>query len=141
MSLISGLPRHSQYGKVFKTMDYTMKLRGKMTTAAEVYNNLIEAINNLYNDVMETGFIDATAHPEECINSSVTQGEPSAAHGECYLTWRDVFTVFHANPFGLSSSRFNKLAAMPSSLMERVHQLADRVLNFPRTRLLLRATL
>ena len=42
-----------------------MKLRGKMTTATAVYNNLMESINNVYADVMADGIIDKDKHSEE----------------------------------------------------------------------------
>ncbi|KAL7519875.1 hypothetical protein ACHAWX_004632 [Stephanocyclus meneghinianus] len=42
-----------------------MKLRGKKTTAAQVYNSLVRSIANVYRDIMEQGFVDSDAHPNE----------------------------------------------------------------------------
>eukprot|EP00804_Cyclotella_cryptica_P026688 CCRYP_007918-RA/>CCRYP_007918-RA protein AED:0.35 eAED:0.35 QI:932/1/1/1/1/1/3/166/417 len=42
-----------------------MNLRGKKTTAAQVYTSLIRSIANVYRDVMEQGFVDSVSHPNE----------------------------------------------------------------------------
>ena len=43
-----------------------MMLRGKLTTAAELYDNLVTALNNVYSDVVyRNGFIDPERHPME----------------------------------------------------------------------------
>ena len=42
-----------------------MNLRGVHTSAAEVYNNLVESINNVYDDVMRNGKIDQNLHQSE----------------------------------------------------------------------------
>jgi len=57
------------YGKALRDMGYKrfrMMIRGKMTTAEEVYNNLVTAVNNVYSDViLGNGIIDKVAHPDE----------------------------------------------------------------------------
>jgi len=45
--------------------EYSMNLRGKKTTAAQVYNSLIRSIANAYRDIMEQGFVDSDSHPTE----------------------------------------------------------------------------
>lgn len=41
-------------------------LRGKMTKASDVYDALVDAINNVYADVVEgSGSIDGVTHPME----------------------------------------------------------------------------
>lgn len=45
--------------------EYSMKLRGKKTTAAQVYNSLVRSIANVYRDIMEQGVVDSDAHPNE----------------------------------------------------------------------------
>jgi hypothetical protein len=50
---------------MLKMMNYSMILRGKNTTAAELYDKLIVSIENVFHDVMSTGYINKTAHPEE----------------------------------------------------------------------------
>jgi hypothetical protein len=46
---------------------YEMDIRGQRTTAAELYDNLINTINNVYEDVVNSGsgVIDQVAHPME----------------------------------------------------------------------------
>lgn len=42
-----------------------MTLQGQTRTAAELYDNLIASIENVYNDVLATGAIDSSTHPDE----------------------------------------------------------------------------
>ena len=42
-----------------------MKLRGVQTSAADVYDNLINSINNVYNDVTKFGRIKKNTHRME----------------------------------------------------------------------------
>ena len=42
-----------------------MKLRGKETSAAEVYDKLVASINNVFEDVMQFGRIREEIHKEE----------------------------------------------------------------------------
>ena len=44
---------------------YSMLLRGAMTSSADVYHALVKSIANVYRDVMETGFISESDHPDE----------------------------------------------------------------------------
>lgn len=47
-------------------MNYKMLLRGRMTTAKQVYDRLVDALNNVYSDVVyRGGFIDNIAHNME----------------------------------------------------------------------------
>jgi len=49
-----------------KDLDYTMNLRGQDTSAAAVYDALIQSINKVYDDVINgPGFIDQSTHAEE----------------------------------------------------------------------------
>ena len=42
-----------------------MKLRGVQTSAADVYDKLVNSINNVYSDVMEFGKIRRNRHKME----------------------------------------------------------------------------
>ena len=43
-----------------------MSLRGETVSAKHLYDALVGAINNVYNDVINgDGYIDADAHPDE----------------------------------------------------------------------------
>jgi hypothetical protein len=53
------------YIKKLKENGYSMFLRGEEVSASKVYDNLITATRNVFEDVMEKGFIDASSHPEE----------------------------------------------------------------------------
>jgi hypothetical protein len=53
------------YIQYLKTKDYSMMLGNQIVTASDLYNRLLQAIMNVYNDVMATGFIDEARHPEE----------------------------------------------------------------------------
>lgn len=58
------------YGKVLKEKGFKMNLRGEETTAAQVYDDLIQAINNVYFDVVahpsiNDGKIDPETHRME----------------------------------------------------------------------------
>ena len=53
------------YIKVLKDSSYSMNLAGTTTTAQMVYDALCRAIANVYRDVMESGFINEIAHPDE----------------------------------------------------------------------------
>jgi hypothetical protein len=44
---------------------YSMFIRGEEVPASKVYDDVITAIRNVYDDVMEKGFIDPSIHPEE----------------------------------------------------------------------------
>ena len=60
------LHHHRAYGEKLRDMGYSMMLRGKMTTARELYDNLVTALNNVYSDVVyRNGFIDPERHPME----------------------------------------------------------------------------
>ena len=57
---------YSRYVKfLMEQHDYQMTLRNEVVTAREVYENLSNAIQNVYDDVMSNGYIDKDAHPEE----------------------------------------------------------------------------
>lgn len=55
------------YAKKLVEVGYEMDIRGQRTTAAELYDNLINTINNVYEDVVNSGsgVIDQVAHPME----------------------------------------------------------------------------
>ncbi|KAG7337206.1 hypothetical protein IV203_013850 [Nitzschia inconspicua] len=53
------------YVKKLMENRYSMIIRGEEVWAAKVYNDLITAIRNVFDDVVANGFIDASAHPEE----------------------------------------------------------------------------
>eukprot|EP01082_Thalassiosira_pseudonana_P006261 g5838.t1 g5838 contig20:267481-269540(+) len=53
------------YLKALKSSSYSMPLRGRVTTVTEVYDAIVSSIANVYRDVMNTGFIDEYAHPDE----------------------------------------------------------------------------
>ena len=54
------------YGAILKEKNFQMMLRGQMTTAAQVHDNLLQALNNVYSDVVyKSGSIDPVAHPME----------------------------------------------------------------------------
>lgn len=55
------------HAKKLIDLGYEMDLRGQRTTAAELYDNLINTINNVYEDVVNSGngVIDQVAHPME----------------------------------------------------------------------------
>lgn len=51
------------YGKKLKDAKFSMNLRGEKVTAAEAYDNLINAMNIVYNDVVNgNGRIDSSKH-------------------------------------------------------------------------------
>ena len=55
-----------QYGKKLADVGYTMDLRGVETKATDLYDSLIESINNVYSDVvLGNGRIKRNRHPEE----------------------------------------------------------------------------
>ncbi|KAG7349085.1 hypothetical protein IV203_011682 [Nitzschia inconspicua] len=53
------------YVKKLMENRYSMIIRGEEVWAAKVYDDLITAIRNVFDDVVANGFIDASAHPEE----------------------------------------------------------------------------
>lgn len=53
------------YGKALKERGYSMNLRGEETTAGQAYDDLINAINNIYFDVIAYGEIDPDQHRME----------------------------------------------------------------------------
>jgi len=58
-----------------------MNLRGKLTTAANLYDNLMNAIINVYNDVMKFGVIDKISHKTEY---ELFNNEQRVVDGPCY---------------------------------------------------------
>lgn len=48
-----------------KDQGFSMQMRGQLTTAAAAYDSLVAAINNVYNDVVNSGSIDPVLHPME----------------------------------------------------------------------------
>ncbi len=56
---------HSAYGKQLKELDYAMNIRGVEVKASDAYASLVESINNVYNDVVNYGYIDKKEHSEE----------------------------------------------------------------------------
>ena len=46
-----------RYGKILKDMDFSVKLRGVQTSAAAVYDALVNSINTVYDDVVQHGSI------------------------------------------------------------------------------------
>jgi hypothetical protein len=53
------------YIKKLRENGYSMFIRGEMVSASKVYESLITATKNVFDDVTEKGFIDANSHPEE----------------------------------------------------------------------------
>jgi hypothetical protein len=53
------------YGKILKDVGFTMRLRGVVTSASDVYDGLVESINNVFSDVMTSGEIQRSTHPNE----------------------------------------------------------------------------
>lgn len=55
------------YAKKLVDVGYEMDIRGQTTTAAALYDSLIQTINNVYEDVVNSGngVIDQDAHPVE----------------------------------------------------------------------------
>lgn len=53
------------YGKILKDVGFTMDLRGVETSASDVYDSLVESINNVFNDIMASGSIQSSTHPDE----------------------------------------------------------------------------
>lgn len=55
------------YAKKLVDLGYEMDIRGQSTTAAALYDSLIQTINNVYEDVVNSGngVIDQDAHPME----------------------------------------------------------------------------
>ena len=57
---------HSDYVKyLMDEYDYKVTLRNEVVSAREVFDNLSESIQNVYEDVMSEGIINAETHPEE----------------------------------------------------------------------------
>mmetsp|Transcript_5475 Transcript_5475/g.8143 ORF Transcript_5475/g.8143 Transcript_5475/m.8143 type:complete len:733 (+) Transcript_5475:32-2230(+) len=69
------------YGKVLKDHGYEMTLRGVQTSAADVYDRLVESINNVYDDVMKYGKIMENVHKSE---HKLFHNEPGVVDGPCY---------------------------------------------------------
>ena len=55
-----------------------MSLRGVETSAAEVYDNLVESINNVFDDVMTYGKINNNIHATEY---DLFHNEPAVVDG------------------------------------------------------------
>jgi hypothetical protein len=53
------------YLKALRDIDYSITLRGETTTAAVLYESLIQSINNVYMDIVNEGFINKDLHPVE----------------------------------------------------------------------------
>lgn len=53
------------YIQYLKKKNYSMILRNQTVTANDLYRRLLQSTMNVYNDVMETGFIDQNNHPDE----------------------------------------------------------------------------
>lgn len=56
---------HRPYGKILKDAGYSMNLRGVQTSASDVYDNLVTSINNVFDDVIQTGNIKKNQHEME----------------------------------------------------------------------------
>lgn len=69
------------YGKMLKDAGFSMNLRGVPTSAADVYDRLINSINNVYNDIMQVGKIKKNQHPTEY---NLFHNEPGVVDGPCY---------------------------------------------------------
>jgi len=74
------------YGKALKEKGYSMKLRGEDKTAAQAYDDLIEAINNVYFDVVanpsiNNGKINPNQHRMEY---DLFRNHFSVIDGPCY---------------------------------------------------------
>ena len=50
--------------KYLSSLDYTMKIKNQLVNSTELYDELILAINTVYNDVLGLGQIDQALHPE-----------------------------------------------------------------------------
>lgn len=61
---------------------YSMQLRGVQTSSAAVYDSLVASITNVYKDVMATGFINPSTHPEEY---RLFHNPHHAVDGPCYV--------------------------------------------------------
>ena len=57
--------RNSPYIEFLKENDYEMTLRNTPVQASEVYDRIISTIENVYNDVITDGEINADKHPDE----------------------------------------------------------------------------
>jgi hypothetical protein len=69
------------YGKSLVEDGFEMNLRGVQTSAADVYDNLVKSINNVYNDVMKFGTIKKNKHRMEY---DLFHNAPGAVDGPCY---------------------------------------------------------
>ena len=92
------------YGKYLKYMGYSVKdENGNIwKTAEQAYDNLIESINNVYDDVINgNGVIDKVAHPEE---HHLYDNPHRAVDGPCYA-----FVVHGLGPsIGGQGEKFNE---------------------------------
>ncbi len=61
---------------------YSMTLGGATKSVSDVYNTLVGHIANVYKDVMNTGFIDAVAHPDEY---QLYDNPHQVIDGPCYV--------------------------------------------------------
>jgi hypothetical protein len=69
------------YGKILKDVGFTMDLRGVETSASDVYDSLVESINNVFNDIMASGSIQSSTHPDEY---DLFHNEHGVVDGPCY---------------------------------------------------------
>lgn len=68
-----------------------MNLRGVSTSAADVYDSLVESINNVYDDVMKVGKIKKRKHPMEY---DLFHNEPGVVDGPWYVSYFLSFISF-----------------------------------------------
>lgn len=90
------------YGKILKKAGFKMNLRGVETSAATVYNKLVTSINNVYRDVIQTGFIRKDLHPEEY---ELFHNDRKVVDGPCYA-----FLV-HGNGPAVEDFGFDQLSS------------------------------
>ena len=62
---ISSQLMYRPYGKSLVEDGFEMNLRGVQTSAADVYDNLVKSINNVYTDITKFGGIKKNKHRME----------------------------------------------------------------------------
>ena len=91
------------YVKVLKyaAQPYSMQPRSVQTSSAMVYESLVQSITNVYRDVMQTGFIDASAHHKE--HTFFRDPHPHLIPVTHYCSWKRSWSKFKLNSTFLES--------------------------------------